>query len=223
MTEHRFEALRAVAGPVSRETYERLAEFESTFLKWAGRINLAAPSTLGDVWSRHILDSAQLASLAGEARHWLDIGSGGGFPGAVMAIILQDRTGGQIDLVESNRKKAAFLQNALGRYKGSVRVHARRIEEVYGIVGQPEVVTARALAPLPLLLDLVSPWLTGGATGLFHKGRDYRAEVQESGDAWNLDLIEHESRIDPESVVLEIRNLRPRPRQRVELSSPNSI
>lgn len=212
MTEQKFGALRAVAGPVSRETYERLSEFESTFLKWAGRINLAAPSTLNDVWNRHILDSAQLASLAPEARHWVDIGSGGGFPGAVMAIILQDRPGARIDLVESNRKKAAFLQSVLGRYKGSVRVLARRIEEAYAIVGRPEIVTARALAPLPLLLDLVSPWLIAGATGLFHKGRDYRAEVQESGDAWNLDLIEHESRIDPESVVLEIRNLRPRPR-----------
>lgn len=212
MTEQRFAALRAVAGPVSRETFQRLAEFESTFLKWAGRINLAAPSTLSDVWSRHILDSAQLASLAPDARHWVDIGSGGGFPGAVMAIILQDRPGAHVDLVESNRKKAAFLQSALARYKGSVRVHAKRIEDVYATVGQPEIVTARALAPLPLLLDLVSPWLMAGATGLFHKGRDYRAEVQESGDAWNLDLIEHESRIDPESVVLEIRNLRPRPR-----------
>lgn len=210
MSDLRFEGLRAVAGPVSRETFERLVEYEGIFLKWADRINLAAPSTHPDVWRRHILDSAQLASLAPDAKTWLDLGSGGGFPGAVMAIILQDRAEARIDLVESNRKKAAFLQTALGRYKDNVRVHARRIEDVYEVVRQPEIVTARALAPLPMLLNLTSPWLTAGATGLFHKGRDYRAEVKESRDAWNLDLVEHESRIDPESVVLEIRNLRPR-------------
>lgn len=210
MTDRSLEGLRAVAGPVSRETFERLIEYESTFLKWASRINLAAPSTLANVWSRHILDSAQLAVLAPEATRWLDLGSGGGFPGAVMAILLQDRAGAEIDLVESNRKKAAFLQTALGRYRATVRVHARRIEDVYDAVALPEVITARALAPLPLLLDLCSPWLTRGSRGLFHKGRDYRSEVKESGNAWNLDLIEHPSRIDPDSIVLEVRNLRPR-------------
>lgn len=210
MTERSLEGLRAIAGPVSRETFERLIEYEGTFLKWASRINLAAPSTLGDVWSRHILDSAQLAVLAPEATRWLDLGSGGGFPGAVMAILLQDRAGARIDLVESNRKKAAFLQTALGRYRETVRVHARRIEDAHNEIALPDVITARALAPLPLLLDLCSPWLTRGSRGLFHKGRDYRAEVKESGNAWNLDLIEHQSRIDPESIVLEVRNLRPR-------------
>lgn len=210
MSDLRFEGLRAVAGSVSRETFERLAEYEAIFLKWADRINLAAPSTLSDVWKRHILDSAQLASLAPDAKAWLDLGSGGGFPGAVMAIILQDREGARIDLVESNRKKAAFLQTALGRYRDTVRVHARRIEDAYELIRQPEIVTARALAPLSMLLNLTSPWLMAGATGLFHKGRDYRGEVKESRDAWNLDLVEHESRIDPQSVILEIRNLRPR-------------
>jgi 16S rRNA (guanine527-N7)-methyltransferase len=208
--ERTLESLRSVAGPVSRETFERLLAYESTFLKWAGRINLAAPSTLSDVWNRHILDSAQLAQLAPEAIQWLDLGSGGGFPGAVLAILLQDRPSARIDLVESNRKKAAFLQSALAPYRDAVRVHPRRIEDVYGRIAQPEVVTARALAPLPLLLDLCSPWLTAGACGLFHKGRDYLTEVKESGDAWILDLVEHRSRIDSQSVILEVRNLRPR-------------
>lgn len=212
MTDRSLEGLRAVAGPVSRETFEHLLEYERTFLKWAGRINLAAPSTLTDVWSRHILDSAQLAAIAPSAKSWLDVGSGGGFPGAVMAILLQDRAGARMELVESNRKKAAFLQSALARYRDTVRIHPRRIEDVYDEIAPPEVISARALAPLPLLLKLCSPWLTAGSRGLFHKGRDYRAEVEESGDAWTLDLVEHRSRIDPESVVLEIRNLRPRQR-----------
>ncbi|BCH21411.1 ribosomal RNA small subunit methyltransferase G [Mesorhizobium sp. L-8-10] len=210
MRERSLEGLREVAGPVSRETFERLQQFEATFLKWASRINLAAPSTLSDIWSRHILDSAQLAMLAPEAGTWLDVGSGGGFPGAVMAILLQDRPGATIDLVESNRKKAAFLQSALAAYRRSVRIHPKRIEEVYGIIERPDVVTARALAPLPLLLDLCSPWLTTGSRGLFHKGRDYRVELKESDDAWTHDLVEHKSRIDDDSVILEIRNLRPR-------------
>ncbi len=210
MSEDSLEGLREIAGPVSRETFERLRQFEATFLKWASRINLAAPSTLSEVWSRHILDSAQLAPLAPEAKHWLDVGSGGGFPGAVLAIVLQDRPGFSTDLVESNRKKTAFLQSALSPFRPNVRIHPKRIEEVYDTIERPDVVTARALAPLPLLLDLCSPWLMNGSRGLFHKGRDYRAELKESNDAWTHDLVEHKSRIDDDSVILEIRNLRPR-------------
>lgn len=210
MSKHSLDGLREIAGPVSRETFERLLQFEVTFLKWASRINLAAPSTLSEVWNRHILDSAQLAPLAPDATHWLDVGSGGGFPGAVLAIVLQDRPGSSIDLVESNRKKTAFLQSALAPFRGNVRIHPKRIEEVYGTIKGPDVVTARALAPLPLLLDLCSPWLMNGSRGLFHKGRDYRSELKESDDAWTHDLVEHKSRIDDDSVILEIRNLRPR-------------
>ncbi len=203
-----FESLRDMAGPVSRETYERLKEFERTFLKWNTRINLVAASTLNEIWSRHVLDSAQLARLAPEELRWLDLGSGGGFPGAVMAILLRERPGARIALVESNRKKAAFLQSTVGG-AGVATVHARRIEDVIGVVPIPQIVTARALAPLPKLLELASPWLTAGARGLFHKGRDYRSEIEESAEHWRFDLIEHESRINPEGAILDIRNLEP--------------
>jgi 16S rRNA (guanine527-N7)-methyltransferase len=208
--ERSLEALREVAGPVSRETFERLLAFEQTFLRWGERINLSAPSTLRQTWSRHILDSAQLARLAPSSKRWLDLGSGGGFPGAVIAIVLTEREGSHIDLIESNRKKAAFLQSTLGQLKVPARVYPRRIEDVYGLVQVPEIVTARALAPLPALLGLVSPWLSAGACGLFHKGRDYRSEVKESVQHWTFDLLEHRSIVDPESVVLEIRNLQHR-------------
>lgn len=203
----RFTELCAVAGPVSRETFEALLRFEQAFLKWNQRINLSAPSTLGDVWRRHILDSAQLAAIEHKATRWLDIGSGGGFPGLVMAFLLRERSG-SIDLVESNRKKAGFLQAMIGEFNLPARVSAQRIEQSYKVVATPQVVTARALAPLPLLLDLVAPWLTAGAYGLFHKGRDYRLEVEESAHRWAFDLVEHASVIDPEGVVLELRNLR---------------
>src|SRR5690606_22298714 len=135
-----------------------LLEFEKLFLKWTQRINLAAPSTLKDVWSRHILDSAQLARLEPTATNWLDIGSGGGFPGLVLAFLLKERSGARIDLVESNRKKAAFLQSVIGQFDLPAKVNAVRIEDSYGIVPDPEVVTARALAPLTVLLGLAEPW-----------------------------------------------------------------
>ena len=207
MTSARYKDLQDIAGPVSRETFERLTAFEEMFQKWSRRINLSASSTLDDVWNRHILDSAQLAALAPDARLWLDLGSGGGFPGLVMAFLLTDRPGGKIDLVESNRKKAGFLQAAIGQFHLPARVYAQRIEDVHSVVDLPQIVTARALAPLPALLKLTEPWLAKGAVGLFHKGRDYRQEIQESTDDWSFDLVEHPSRIDPHGAVLEISQL----------------
>jgi 16S rRNA (guanine527-N7)-methyltransferase len=210
MTSPSFDELRRIAGPVSRETFERLVAFEALFQKWARRINLSAPSTLGDVWSRHILDSAQLLRLAPEAQRWLDLGSGGGFPGLVVAILLAERQGSHVDLVESNRKKTAFLQSVIGQFSLPARVHALRIDNVHASIGAPDVITARALAPLPDLLGLAEPWLSAGATGLFHKGRDYRSEIEESAHQWRFDLLEHRSMIDPQSVILEIRDLTPK-------------
>lgn len=209
MTAPTLEALRAAAGPVSRETFERLMAFESLFLKWNRSINLAAPSTLDDVWRRHILDSAQLGRIETKATRWVDLGSGGGFPGLVLAFLLVERDGGAIDLVESNRKKASFLQAVVGQFGLPARIVARRIEETPALVQGPQVVTARALAPLPMLLDLAAPWLSAGARGLFHKGRDYRVELQESAHRWSFDLVEHRSITDPHGVILEVSDLRP--------------
>ncbi|SFP12986.1 16S rRNA (guanine527-N7)-methyltransferase [Mesorhizobium sp. NFR06] len=204
-----WEDLQRTAGPVSRETFERLQAFEQLFLKWNRSINLAAPSTLDDVWRRHILDSAQLARIAPAATRWVDLGSGGGFPGLVLAFLLVERPGASVDLVESNRKKASFLQSVIGQFDLPARVVAKRIDDSYVLVSAPEIVTARALAALPDLLDLAAPWLTKGARGLFHKGRDYRAEVEESTHRWAFDLVEHSSMTDPYGVILEISDLRP--------------
>ena len=203
----RLRELAEVAGPVSRETAIRIDAFEADFRKWATRINLVAPSSLPELRTRHILDSAQLMALAPHARNWLDIGSGGGFPGAVVAILLRDRAGASIDLVESNNKKASFLRGVLASLEAPARVHAIRIEDASARVAAADIVTARALAPLPKLLHLAAPWLTAGATGLFHKGRDYAAEVAESHDAWRFDLIQHPSRIESEGRILEISRL----------------
>jgi len=206
LSEDRLAALQRVAGDVSRETVDRLSEFERQFLRWSARINLAAPSQLDRLWTRHILDSAQLVRFAPETTRWLDIGSGGGFPGAVVAILLCDRPLFHIDLVESNRKKAAFLKTALASAECAT-VLAIRIEDAYPAVDAPEIVSARALAPLSELLGLAEPWLKAGARGLFHKGRDYASEIEEARDAWRFDLVEHRSMVDREGVILEIRNL----------------
>ncbi|ESX55728.1 16S rRNA methyltransferase [Mesorhizobium sp. LSHC422A00] len=200
--------LQEAAGPVSRETFERLVAFEQLFLKWNRSINLAAPSTLDDVWGRHILDSAQLARIAPQAKRWADLGSGGGFPGLVMAFLLVERDGASIDLVESNRKKASFLQAVIGQFGLPARVVARRIDDSYALVSEPEIITARALAALPALLDLSAPWLTKGSRALFHKGRDYRSEVEESTHRWAFDLVEHPSMTDAHGVILEVTDLR---------------
>ena len=204
-----WEDLQKAAGPVSRETFERLRAFEQLFLKWNRSINLAAPSTLDDVWRRHILDSAQLARIAPAAMRWVDLGSGGGFPGLVLGFLLVERPGASIDLVESNRKKASFLQSVIGQFNLPARVVAKRIDDSYALVSAPEIVTARALAALPDLLDLSAPWLAKGARALFHKGRDYRAEVEESTHRWTFDLVEHPSMTDAHGVILEISDLRP--------------
>lgn len=208
MSDVRYDELVRVAGPVSRETFLRLIAFQATFEKWAARINLAAPSTIPELWSRHILDSAQLVPLAPNALRFVDLGSGGGFPGAVLAVLLADRDGASITLVESNQKKVSFLRNAIAGSPG--RVVAKRIEEFAGTGEDADIVTARALAPLNKLLGLAEPWLSARATALFHKGRDYRREIEESRDAWQFNLVEHPSVIDAASVILEISDLKKR-------------
>ncbi|MER9950876.1 16S rRNA (guanine(527)-N(7))-methyltransferase RsmG [Mesorhizobium sp. M0047] len=209
MTSSSWKSLQDAAGPVSRETFDRLVAFEQMFQKWNRSINLVAQSTAGDVWQRHILDSAQLARIEPRATRWVDLGSGGGFPGLVMAFLLAERDGASIDLVESNRKKASFLQAVVGQFSLPARVVARRIDDSHLLVSAPQIVTARALAALSTLLDLSAPWLISGARGLFHKGRDYRAEVEESVHRWSFDLVEHPSVTDASGVILELSNLRP--------------
>ncbi|MGU3400093.1 16S rRNA (guanine(527)-N(7))-methyltransferase RsmG [Brucellaceae bacterium D45D] len=209
-TEFRLESLRRIHPTVSRETVEKLIAFEELFHKWSKAINLASSSTLADLWSRHILDSAQIFPLAQNARHWVDIGSGGGFPGIVTACYLADRPDSHIDLVESAGKKAAFLRTAAGNLQIPARIHAERIEAVREKIKNPDVVTARALAPLNDLFVLSEPWLCNGAKALFQKGRDYRREIDESRVRWDFDLVKHQSAIDETSVILEISNLRPK-------------
>lgn len=190
--------------PVSRETIERLEHFVTLFGRWSKAINLAAPSTLPNIWRRHVADSLQVYGLNPGARRWIDLGSGGGFPGVVTAIVMLETVGGHVDLIESNQKKAAFLRTVLTETGARGTVHAIRVEEAAGRLSGQTAVSARALADLDKLIALASPWLEKGATAWFHKGRDYRAEIENARRSWAFDLIEHRSRIDEASVILQI-------------------
>ena len=193
---------------VSRETLQKLEHFVTLFEKWAQTINLVAPSTLKTVWARHVADSAQIFSLSAFRQKWIDLGSGGGFPGIVTAILLAEGNTGWVDLIESNQKKAAFLRIALQETGARGSVHAVRIEEAPRVVPQCDAISARAVAELDKLLNYVEPWTENdGAHCYFHKGRDYTKEVEKARGRWTFDLIHHPSAIETDSCVLEIFNI----------------
>ncbi|HWU63418.1 MAG TPA: 16S rRNA (guanine(527)-N(7))-methyltransferase RsmG [Ensifer sp.] len=196
---------------VSRETNAKLQAFAELFHKWARAINLVAPSTAGDLWSRHIADSAQLYALNPGARTWIDLGSGGGFPGIITGILLAEVGEGWVHLVESNQKKASFLRNAILHTGARASVHAVRIEEAPWEIERCDAISARALATLSMLCDYAHPWVQRNPqTRLFlHKGRDYSREINEARSSWSFDLVKHSSQIERESVILEISNLAP--------------
>ena len=196
--------------PVSRETIAAFETYLALLKTWQTKTNLVAPGTLESNWERHVCDSLQALALYPDANRWMDLGSGAGFPGMVIAIANRDKPSHSHVLVESNHKKCAFLR-AVARETGArAIVESDRIESVtkryLALKECPEIVTARALAPLSKLLELAEPMLTAGAIGLFHKGRDFAREVEDCRGLWEFDLVIHESRIEAGSVLLEIRN-----------------
>ena len=199
--------------PVSRETRERLDIFVALFQKWARAINLVAPSTLSEMWSRHVVDSLQISALYPGPHEWVDLGSGGGFPGIVTGILLADVKEGWVHLVESNNKKAAFLRTAIMETGARASVHAIRIEEAPAIVERCDAISARALADLDLLMEFGLPWAARNPELRFflHKGRDYQREVDKALGRWRFDLVKHASVVEPDSVVLELSNLSRKP------------
>jgi len=188
---------------VSRETIERLDRFVGLLLQWQRRMNLIAASTEPVIWSRHIADSLQLLSLAPDAKIWVDLGSGGGFPGMVIACALAGTIGAQVHLVERSTKKAVFLREAVRVTGASATVHAERTEDfIRHAPAHIDVVTARALAPLPKLLALAFPLLKTGAKGLFPKGQDVDAELTEAAKCWNMRASLVSSLTDPQSTII---------------------
>ena len=197
--------------PVSRETAERLDRFVALLLKWQDITHLIAPSTVPSLWTRHIADSLQLLDLAPEAKIWVDLGTGGGFPGLVLACALSGTAGKLVHLIESSTKKAAFLREAVAATESPALVHAVRMEKfVESFAGRADIVTARAVSPLSSLLGQCFPLLKGGALGLFPKGQDVEAELTEASKCWKMAVDLVPSRTDPKARIVMIRALEPR-------------
>jgi 16S rRNA (guanine527-N7)-methyltransferase len=225
----------AAAFGVSRETIDRLTIYEALLRQWQKAVNLVAPSTLEAVWHRHFADSAQLVPLATAPRTWVDLGAGAGFPGLVIAILLADRTVAptpdpspqgegepqrrtpRITLIESNARKCAFLREVVrqtgistGAHPGVVvEILSTRIEKAatQSNLQAPDVVSARALAPLDKLLALAAPLFASSTVGLFLKGRDAAAELKAAESLWNFSVELVPSRTEREGRIVVIRNL----------------
>ncbi|NJM82075.1 MAG: 16S rRNA (guanine(527)-N(7))-methyltransferase RsmG [Tabrizicola sp.] len=192
---------------VSRETLERLEQFEALVEKWNRSVNLVAKSTLPDFWTRHVVDSAQVYFHAGEeCARWVDLGSGGGLPGVVIAILAsQFRPAQTTVLIEADKRKAAFLREAIRVTGVSAQVLAERIEDCEPC--HANCLSARALAPLSGLLSYAERHMENTGTAVFLKGGTYREEVEAARRSWRFDLTPIESITDPAAAVLVIRNV----------------
>lgn len=210
----------AAATKVSRETLQRLNLYESLLRLWQPRINLVANATLDELWGRHFFDSAQLVPLIpSSARRLVDLGSGAGFPGLVLAILLcADRAGGaetvgttriHVTLVESDVRKGAFLREVARQTGTAVEILSTRIEkpETQAKLGQVDVVTARALAPLDKLLALAAPMFGSETIGLFLKGQGAQAEVEAARKIWSFDASLVPSATAADASIVVVRRL----------------
>jgi 16S rRNA (guanine527-N7)-methyltransferase len=193
---------------VSRETMAALDRYAALLKRWTARINLIGKSTLPDIWMRHIVDSAQLAELAGsEFRRWVDMGSGGGLPGLVIAILARERwPQAEVVLVEADARKAAFLRTAVRELGLRTRVEARRIEALPAL--EADRISARALAPLSMLLTYVQRHGTADCVSLFPKGAQVDDEIAVALEHWRFDCEKIPSVTAPESFILKIGDLR---------------
>ena len=200
--------------PVSRETEARLQRYVEMLLQWQAKTNLVAPSTLPNLWTRHISDSLQLLALAPTARRWADLGSGGGFPGLVLACALADTPGAAVHLIERNAKKGAFLREALRVTNSPGTIHLADIgDNVDRITGPVDCVTARAVAPLHQLIGFAELLVQHGAKALFLKGQDVEAELTEATKYWNITPQLHSSRTGGHGWIVELDRIERRTRR----------
>ncbi len=204
----RAQAIALNQDSVSRETWTRLDAFVTRVIERQASMNLVAPSTIPTIWTRHVADSLQLLALATGAKRWIDFGSGAGFPGLVIACALVETTGGQIHLVESTQKKAAFLRECIDALHLPAIVHPQRIEDfTRSNKLRFDVVTARAVAPLEKLLGYASPLLKTGVVGLFPKGQDVAAELTAASKSWKIEAELIPSKTDPNGQIVAVRRL----------------
>jgi 16S rRNA (guanine527-N7)-methyltransferase len=191
---------------VSRETLARLKTYAGMLEDWNSRHNLVSRASLADVWRRHFWDSAQLAPLIPQdARSLIDLGSGAGFPGLILAELLKDRPQFRVVLVEATARKCQFLQSVAERLALPVQIRSARVEELLPEIF--DVITARACAPLPELLAYAQRFWGKGTRGFFHKGQNLAVELTRASKSWRIKAEQHPSRSDPSGVILEIREL----------------
>jgi 16S rRNA (guanine527-N7)-methyltransferase len=192
---------------VSRETMERLEKFEEVLLKWNPRINLVSKNSLTHLWQRHIADSVQVYDCAKEiGESWLDIGSGGGFPGIVIAILAAERSPQtKVTLIESDQRKSAFLRTVARECGVSITVLNKRIEQVEPFGAQ--IMSARAVADLDTLLAFAERHLADGGVALFPKGESWKKEMDAATKRWRFDVETITSLTETEAVILKIKGI----------------
>jgi 16S rRNA (guanine527-N7)-methyltransferase len=200
----RVAALKLV--PVSRETEDRLALYADLLARWRKVTNLISEASFAELWTRHIADSAQYLALAPLAKRWVDLGSGAGFPGMVLAIQLADTPGGLVHLIESDQRKCAFLREVARATGAATQIHAARIESIAPETLMPvDAVSARAFAPLPIVLDFAKVWLARGAVGVFPRGKTTAAQLREYPGSTDFRFDTVPSKIDARASILIVR------------------
>lgn len=192
---------------VSRETIERLEAYSELLKKWNPKINLVSKSTLDEIWTRHIIDSVQLFDLVPrDAQNWADLGSGGGFPGLVVAILSKELAPDRkVTLVESDQRKCAFLRTVARETDCKVTVIADRIEQISPL--KADVVSARALSNLSTLLGFAKHHLGAEGTCLFPKGATWEKEIEDARDSWRFDVEAIKSETSDTAVILRINEI----------------
>lgn len=191
---------------VSRETYERLEIFADLLEKWNPKINLVSRNSLSDLWARHIKDSAQVFRCVQPSGHWVDLGSGGGFPGSIVAIMAASEVPSlQVTLVESDQRKSAFLRTAARETGVLCNVVSQRIEQVPALKAQ--FLSARALADLTTLLGFAEQHLDKNGTALFQKGVKWEKELEEARIHWQFEATPIKSLTKSEAVILKIKGV----------------
>lgn len=191
-----------VARPIDEDLAARLKTYEEILLKWQPKMNLVAPSTLKSIRTRHIEDSLQVTDVWPSARRWIDLGSGGGFPGIVSALRLRGEEGAMVHLIESDHRKCAFLREVSRETQAPVEVHRGRIEEVIDTLPETDAISARALASLPLLVEMSLKRLEKGAVAVFLKGQDVGSELTQMPIYSSLTIRLVASRTDPHGRIV---------------------
>jgi 16S rRNA (guanine527-N7)-methyltransferase len=203
---------------VSRETLDGLKLYGSLLRKWQKAVNLVAPSTIDQIWHRHIGDSAQIVDILNKSDSsqksglWLDIGSGGGFPGLVAAIMLSDKFDYRFHLVESNGRKCAFLSDVVRHLSLPVEIHNDRVESLANnsAFSKTSIISARALASLDTLMTFCEPFADPYTTAYFFKGREVQKELDLAGEKWIFGSKQYQSKTSSDGRILEITGFRPR-------------